>query len=220
MSGLWQPDGRDPTSEIDARDALPVERYHGSPVQVARDLLGCLLVSRRDDGLTAGLIVETEAYGGPEDAASHAAFRRSGPVVAMWGAPGTAYVYVAYGIYPCFNVVTGAPGEASAVLVRAIEPVAGLELMEQRRGTTGARVAAGPGRLSIALGISLEDNGRPLDRPPLWLQPGLRPWGFVSGTRVGVRRAADRPWRFAVAGHPAVSRPVAPGKHANEGRRS
>lgn len=187
---------------------LPVDFYLAPVEEVARALLGCLLISDRSDGCAAGVIVETEAYGGFDDPASHASFRRNGVVRAMWGPPGTAYVYRAYGVYPCFNVVTGPLGEPSAVLIRAIEPVAGLDLIRSRLPTTAAdRIGAGPGKLSLALGVTLADNGRPLDRSPLLIAPGAPVDAIVSGPRIGVRRGTDRPWRFGVAGHRALSRP-------------
>jgi len=176
--------------------------------QVAIDLLGCLLVTAIGGCVTAGWIVEAEAYGGPEDPASHASCRRNGLVQAMWGPPGHAYIYRAYGVFPCFNVVTGLPGEASAVLVRAIEPVVGVEEMARRRSVpAGPRIAAGPGKLGRALGLSIEQNGLSLDRPPVWIQPGRPVEQIDCGQRVGVRRGTDRPWRFGIAGHPALSRP-------------
>src|SRR5690606_27538077 len=145
-----------PAPAPDPARALGASFYERPVVDVARDLLGCLLVSQHDGITTAGLIVETEAYAGPDDPASHAAFRRNGTVTAMWGPPGRAYVYLAYGVYPCFNVVTGPEGEAAAVLIRAIAPVAGIEHMAVRRGgADGPRLASGPGRLAVALGITL-----------------------------------------------------------------
>ncbi|WP_273031968.1 DNA-3-methyladenine glycosylase [Sphaerobacter thermophilus] len=195
----------------DPARALGASFYERPVVDVARDLLGCLLVSQHDGITTAGLIVETEAYAGPDDPASHAAFRRNGTVTAMWGPPGRAYVYLAYGVYPCFNVVTGPEGEAAAVLIRAIAPVAGIEHMAVRRGgADGPRLASGPGRLAVALGITLADNGRALDGPPLWIQPGAPPDCIAAGPRIGVRRGDQRPWRFGIAGHPLLSRPFPP----------
>lgn len=188
--------------------ALGLEWYARPVVQVAIDLLGCLLVTAIGGNVTAGWVVETEAYGGPEDPASHASFRRHGLVRAMWGPPGRAYVYRAYGVFPCFNVVTGRPGEASAVLIRAIEPAVGIEEMAGRLGApAGPRIAAGPGKLGRALGLGVEHNGLPLDRSPVWIQPGRLVDQIVCGQRIGVRRGADRPWRFGVAGHQALSRP-------------
>ncbi len=194
--------------EVDPARALPRTRYARPPEEVARDLLGCLLVCQRPDGVAAGVIVEVEAYGGEEDPASHASFRRNGVVRAMWGPPGHAYVYLAYGMYPCFNVVTGREGEAGAVLVRALAPVVGRDVMARRAGRHPEdRLASGPGRLGRALGVALDDNGRPLDRPPLWIEPWERPRAIVAGPRVGVARGVDRPWRFGIPGHPALSRP-------------
>lgn len=187
--------------------ALPSSFYEQRVDEVARDLLGCLLVSAHEPGVTAGIIVETEAYGGVDDPASHASFRRNGAVRAMWGPAGTAYVYRAYGVYPCFNVVTGRAGEPSAILVRALQPVVGVETMRTRLGTASrSRLTSGPGKLSLALGITLGDNQRPLDAPPLWIQPGVSALAVVAGPRIGVRRALDRHWRFGIAGHPDLSR--------------
>lgn len=193
--------------ERDPACALPVSFYERPAEDVARALLGCVLVSRRPVGLAAGVIVEAEAYGGLDDPASHAAFRRNGHVRLMWGPGGRVYVYRAYGVYPCFNVVTGREGTAEAVLIRALEPVAGLDVMVTRVGAQPeSRLASGPGKLSLALGITLDDNGLPLDRSPLWIEPGEAPASIAVGPRVGVRRAADRPLRFGVAGHPSLSR--------------
>jgi DNA-3-methyladenine glycosylase len=212
VAGAWgqASDGAVAASEpiISPALALALEWYARPAEQVAIDLLGCLLVTAIGGCVTAGWIVEAEAYGGPEDPASHASCRRNGLVQAMWGPPGHAYIYRAYGVFPCFNVVTGLPGEASAVLVRAIEPVVGVAEMARRRGVpAGPRIAAGPGKLGRALGLSIEQNGLPLDRPPVWIQPGRPVEQIDCGQRVGVRRGADRPWRFGIAGHPALSRP-------------
>jgi DNA-3-methyladenine glycosylase len=195
-------------SALDPESALPGSFYARDPVTVARDLLGCTLVSDRPEGVTAGIIVETEAYGDQDDPASHASFRRSGAVRAMWGPDGMVYVYRAYGVYPCFNIVTGPEGVPAAVLIRALEPVTGLDLMARRcRTELNRRIASGPGRLSIAMGICLADNEWHLDCPPLWVQSGRAISEIVTGTRIGVRRGVEQPWRFGVAGHPALSRP-------------
>ena len=193
---------------ISPERALGLDWYARPAEQVAIDLLGCLLVTAIGGHVTAGWVVETEAYGGPEDPASHASFRRHGLVRAMWGPPGRAYVYRAYGVFPCFNVVTGQPGEASAVLIRAIEPAVGIEEMARRLGVpAGPRIAAGPGKLGRALGLAVEYNGLALDRPPVWIQPGRLVEQIACGQRIGVRRGADRLWRFGVDGHPALSHP-------------
>ena len=191
-----------------AREVLPLDWYARDPVAVARDLLGCLLFSERPEGTVAGRIVETEAYGAEDDPASHASFRRNGLVRAMWGPPGTAYVYRAYGVYPCLNVVTGVEGQAGAVLIRALELVAGVELAAERLGKQpGPRLASGPGLTGRALGVTVADNGRPFDRPPLVISDGAPVGAILVGTRIGIRRGVAHPWRFGLAGHPALSKP-------------
>ena len=176
---------------------------------VARDLLGARLVSTVDGALTSGVIVEAEAYHGPDDPASHAATRggRTTRNAAMFGPPGRAYVYRIYGMHWCVNVVTGTEGDPQAVLIRALDPLAGEEEMRRRRG--GALgLASGPGRLCQALGITGALYGHDLTVPPLEVRAG---WVVpdadvaVSG-RIGVRAAADWPLRFFVRGNPGVSR--------------
>lgn len=178
-------------------------------LEVARSLLGHRLVSMIDGVRTVGVIVETEAYGGPDDPASHASTvtgvtHRNR---AMFGPPGRAYVYRSYGVHWCVNVVTGGEGDAQAVLLRGIEPIVGVEGMRRRRGR--GPLGAGPGRLCQALGISGELYGHDLRRPPLELLGG---WKVddehvgVSG-RVGVSAAAGWPYRFYVRGSTGVSRP-------------
>jgi len=179
-------------------------------VEVARALLGARLVSTIGGAATSGVIVETEAYGGADDPASHAATVR-GPTQrnrAMYGPAGRAYVYRIYGLHWCVNVVTGGEGEAQAVLVRGVEPLEGIEIMVGRRaGRTP--LAAGPGRVCEALGISDALYGHDLCLPPLQLRRG---WTVpdvavaVSG-RVGVQTAADLPFRFYVLGSSGVSHP-------------
>lgn len=211
MSGSRQPT---PVPEISHQLALPEPFYARSVMAVARELLGCILATCRETSLTAGRIIEVEAYGGPEDLDSHSAFRRTGLVRAMWGPPGRAYVYRAYGVYPCFNTVTAETGTASAVLIRALEPVVGVETMLQRLGTQGARrIASGPGKLSLALGIGTADNCARLDGPGLWLQADspVSDDSIVVGPRIGVRRGDGRHWRFAIRGHPDLSRPFPDG---------
>jgi DNA-3-methyladenine glycosylase len=187
--------------------ALAKTWYERSVVDVARDLLGCLLVSTLGGTTVAGVIVETEAYDGKDDPASHSAFRRTGVVRAMWGPRGTAYVYRAYGMYPCFNVVAG-PGERpAAVLIRALHPLHNIETMSARTGRKAdARVAAGPGLTGKALGLDLGDNGRSLQEPPLWIQPGTKDVTILSGPRIGITRGVEAEWRFGVRGAPALSR--------------
>jgi DNA-3-methyladenine glycosylase len=183
-------------------------------VAVARRLLGQLLVvPTRDGRRVSGIIVETEAYRGPEDRASHAyGGRRTRRTEPMYAPGGTAYVYFVYGMYHQFNVVTAVADVPHAVLVRALEPVEGLPLMRRRRGGVAPLdLTSGPGKLCIALGID-----RRLDRADLlgdrvWLEPGrrVRPADIAAGPRVGIDYARDwaaRPWRFWLRGNPFVSR--------------
>ncbi len=179
-------------------------------LRVARDLLGCRLVSTIGGHRTSGVIVEVEAYEGADDPASHAATRggRTARNRIMFGPSGRAYVYRSYGMHWCVNVVTGEDGDPQAVLIRGLEPLEGEREMARRRG--GRRpLAAGPGRLCEALGITGELYGHDLSEPPLVLAPGWSlPEAEVATTgRVGVRVAADRPNRFYVRGRPGVSRP-------------
>ena len=194
------------------RRLAPLDRafFARETVVVARDLLGHLLVHETPQGRLVGRIVETEAYRGSDDPASHA-YRLTPRSRIMAGPPGVAYVYFTYGNHFCLNVVTEPEGVAGAVLLRALEPLEGLEVMRARRGLGPAapahRLAAGPGRLTQAMGITRAHNGWDLTRPPLYLAHG-RPGVLVvaSGPRIGIRRGRDRPWRFSIAGHPCVSR--------------
>ena len=213
---------------------LPRGFYARSVLDLARALLGCLLVSETDaDGdcaaqRTVGAIVETEAYLGQEDRASHARAGLTRRTAPMFGEPGHAYVYLVYGMHSCLNVVGDVPGRAGAVLLRAVEPVSGVELMRQRRGSAGsagpdARLAAGPARLCQAFGITRQLDGHDLTAGTrLWLAappPGAPRLLILEGTRIGVAYAgewAERPWRFGVAGSASLSRPF-PGA-VNEGR--
>jgi DNA-3-methyladenine glycosylase len=189
---------------------LPRAFYLRPARVVARDLLGCALVSRRGAALTAGRIVETEAYLGPEDGASHAAFRPASHAL-FYGEGGIAYVFLNYGVHHCLNAITGPAGRPGCVLIRALDPAAGLDLMARRRGVpaTCRRLASGPGNLTRALGVTLRDNGTDLTAGRLTIEPpppGRRRFAIASGPRIGITRAADLPLRFWIAGHPAVSR--------------
>jgi len=186
---------------------LPRTFFARSTLVVARELLGRLLVHETPQGVLVGRIVEVEAYRGPSDPASHA-YRRTPRSRIMWGRPGLAYVYFTYGNHYCMNAVTELDGVAGAVLVRAVEPLAGLEVMRANRKVTDDRLLCrGPGRLTQAMGISREHNGADLTRPPLYLARGGRTrLPVASGPRIGIRAAADRPWRFYIDGSRFVSR--------------
>lgn len=191
---------------------LPRAFYARGPVTVARALLGRLLVREAPGGRGArviGRIVEVEAYGGARDAASHAYHGETARTRTMFGPPGHAYVYLIYGMHHCLNVVTGGNGRASAVLIRALEPVAGLETMARRRGVRDAdRLARGPGCVGQALGLTRAHDGLDLTRGPLWLAdvpPRRQGRRIARGPRIGISRAAECPWRFFLAGHPCVS---------------
>jgi DNA-3-methyladenine glycosylase len=195
--------------------ALDRAFYDRDTLSVARDLLGCRLVHETPRGRAAGRIVEVEAYHGEEDPACHAAAGRTARTDPLYGLPGYAYVYFIYGMYHCFNVVTRAEGHPSAVLVRALEPLEGLELMRERRasrrraargGLSDRELANGPGKLCDALGIALEENRADLIASTLWIEPGERPAAIVWTPRVGISVGTDRFWRCFVKGSPHVSR--------------
>ena len=174
---------------------------------VAQGLLGCLLVSELPEGRTSGRIVETEGYLGPEDPASHAARLRRGRVTAMWGPPGVAYVYRSYGMHAMLNVVCEPEGQTGAVLVRALEPIEGVEWMWLRRSVGELRLlCSGPGRLCQAMGIGLDDHGRNLVTDErFWIEAGAGPKGVTVGSRIGITRGVEQLWRFFETGSRFVS---------------
>jgi DNA-3-methyladenine glycosylase len=186
---------------------LPREFFARPPDLVARDLLGCFLISELGGELTGGRIVEAEAYFGADDPASHAARLRVGRVTSMFGPPGVAYVYRSYGIHAMLNAVAHEPAAAGAVLIRALEPLWGVDAMRVRRGGVSDRLlCSGPGRLCQALAIGLDDHGLDLTTGlRLWMSPGERPESIRVGGRIGVGRAADAPLRFFQADNPFVS---------------
>jgi DNA-3-methyladenine glycosylase len=181
--------------------------YERPTVDVARDLLGWLLISVAPEGITTGRIVETEAYHGADDPASHAARLKSGRVEVMRGEPGIAYIYRSYGIHAMLNVVAKPAGETGAVLIRALEPLTGIALMRERRGVVDERLlCSGPGKLCQALGIPLDLHGLDLvssDR--LWIARGDPVAAISTSGRIGISRAQHEPWRFWVSGNPHVS---------------
>lgn len=181
--------------------------YERDVAEVACDLLGCYVVRGRGNALVGGRIVETEAYGGPGDPGSHADRAPSGRARIMFGPAGVAYVYFTYGMHFCMNAVTGPEGVASAVLLRAIEPVWGARRM--RRGAPPALaeslLGSGPGRLCRALGIDRRHNGTDLRRGQVRILRGSAGAEIHSGTRVGLSADDGREWRFWVPS-PSVSR--------------
>jgi DNA-3-methyladenine glycosylase len=183
------------------------ESFFRRPSQdVARELLGAELYV---DGV-GGRIVEVEAYDHTDPAAHGYGNRRSERNASMFLTGGHAYVYRSYGIHWCLNFVCGDEGVASAVLVRALEPLRGLDVMKRRRGMENARLlCAGPGRLCQALAITRDHDGLPLDRPPFSVRArGVVP-EIVTGPRIGLTKAVDVPWRYGVAGSRFLSRPFA-----------
>lgn len=186
---------------IASPEALGRDFFERHPVEAARDLIGAILLVE-DAG---GRIVETEAYC-RDDPASHSFRGPTARNAAMFGPPGRAYVYRSYGLHWCLNFVCGAePG--GAVLLRAVEPLAGLDRMRERRGVRDPKLlCAGPGRLCQALGVTGAENGLALDAPPFRIEARRAFCEIVAGTRIGISRAADVPWRFGLAGSPFLSR--------------
>lgn len=184
--------------------------YDRETETVARELLGKVLECRTPEGLTSGTIVETEAYVGEHDPACHAAAGRTRRTRPLYGRPGLSYVYFIYGMHWCFNAVTRAKGLPSAVLVRAVEPLAGIELMRERRGpgARGVAVANGPGKLCEALGIDGSMNALSLQRGSLVIREGrdIDTEQIVAGPRIGISKAVDWPLRFFIDGNAWVSR--------------
>jgi DNA-3-methyladenine glycosylase len=177
-----------------------------SALSAAPALLGWKLVHDSAEGRTAGYIVETEAYT-MEDPASHTFGGPTARNAAMFEAAGTIYVYFTYGMHYCVNIVTGDKGYGQAVLIRALEPVEGIELMQQRRGTGDIHsLTNGPAKLVQAMGINKELYGSHISQGPLLLEPGVETKEIIQTTRVGIKKAIDQPWRFYVAGNPYVSK--------------
>jgi DNA-3-methyladenine glycosylase len=186
---------------------LDREFFARPTVEVARALLGQIVISDTPEGRTSGRIVETEAYLGPDDPASHAARLKQGRVEAMWGEPGIAYVYRSYGVHAMLNIVTEPAGETGAVLIRALEPLAGISMMQLRRGVDRLHLlCSGPGRLCQALGIGLDLHGTDLvTSERLWLAPGETVTEISASGRIGISRGQEHPWRFWMSGNPHVS---------------
>jgi DNA-3-methyladenine glycosylase len=175
-----------------------------SPHEVAPELIGAELLV---DGV-GGVIVEVEAYDHEDPAAHGFGNRRTPRNASMFLAGGHAYVYRSYGIHWCLNVVCCEAGTAGAVLIRALEPTRGLDQMAERRGLTDVRLlCSGPGRLTQALGVTHAHDGLRFDRPPFSLRARRAAVEIVTGPRIGITKAVDRPWRYGLAGSRFVSRP-------------
>jgi DNA-3-methyladenine glycosylase len=174
--------------------------------EVARDLVGCTLAV----GPTAGIIVETEAYDAT-DPACHAYIGRTARNEVLFGPPGIAYVYLSYGIHSLLNAVAEPEGSAAAVLIRALEPTEGIDLMRERREQERTEdLCSGPGKLTEALGVGLDLDGADLLAPPFELSDREPAWDaaeIVTGPRIGITKAAELPWRYCAAGSRFVSRP-------------
>lgn len=180
-----------------AEARLPADWFHRDAVTVARELVGCALVHRK----RAGMIVETEAYLGPDDAASHARFGPTARTSVMFGPGGISYVYLCYGIHQMFNIVTGRAGEGQAVLIRAVAPLVGLP--------ADPSVGRGPGKVTKALLLDRRHDRKDLAKGQLYVARHATPPALASGPRIGVDYAGEwaaRPLRFWWRDHPAVSR--------------
>lgn len=195
---------------------LPKDFYARPTLEVAHDLIGKVLAHRTAEGTTAGVIVEVEAYIGEDDPACHAAAGRTARNEPLYGPPGRAYVYVNYGLHHLVNAVTESEGAPAAVLIRALAPLDGLDLMQARRArlrwragkspVPAAALCRGPGNLSAAMGIDLAQNQCRLYTRPLTIEDrGITPGPVVWGPRVGISKAVERLWRVFVERHPSVS---------------
>jgi len=187
-------------------DRLPYSFYARPTVEVARELLGKVLVH----GNASGRIVETEAYLGLEDAAAHSYSGITLRTKVIFGPPGHAYVYLIYGVYECLNIVAEPAGLPGCVLIRAIEPLTGIPLMRRRRPRIKRveDLANGPGKLTLALGITRRENGADLTKSALQVHSPPIEEVFAIGVspRIGITKAADRPLRYYIRGNPFVSR--------------
>jgi DNA-3-methyladenine glycosylase len=188
---------------------LTAEFYERPVLEVARELIGCVV----EHGASSGVIVETEAYHDSEPAC-HAFVGLTTRTSTLFGAPGRAYVYRSYGIHALLNAVCEPPGIGAAVLIRALEPLTGIDAMRRRRGLQrDLDLCSGPGKLTQALDVELRHNGLDLTTGPLLIRPRQQAWRapqILAGPRVGITKAAELPWRFSVAGSPYVSRPRPP----------
>lgn len=180
--------------------------YAAPTLTVAQKLLGQMLVRRCPQGERAGIIVETEAYT-QDDPACHASRGQTRRNSVMFGPPGMAYVYFIYGMHYCFNAVTAREGIGEAVLIRALEPITGIQLMREARKTENAKLlCAGPSRLCKALDITLEQNGVDLSGDEIYIQAGIKPESIIITPRIGISAGQALPYRFYISGNPFVSK--------------
>lgn len=189
-------------------DRLPRAFFAREPTAVAHDLIGCVIVRIVNGVRVSGRIVETEAYGDATDLASHTAIYRISREGVMHAEPGTIYVYRSYGIHYCVNIVAHVPGTAGAALIRAVDPVEGAAIMARRRGVpqTGP-VATGPGRVTQALAITLDDNHRDVVvSNDIFIVARAAPIMVKHSRRIGITRDVEREWRFFDPSSKAVSR--------------
>ena len=198
-------------SELLAATRLPARSFYARPtVEVARSLLGTVLLHRTDEGLLAGVIVEVEAYLGQDDPAAHSSAGRTARTRVIFGDPGHAYVYKIYGLHHCLNVVAEPGGTPGCVLVRALEPVCGIDAMRSRRvaARRADQIASGPAKLTQAMGIGIESYGADLLGEPLSIRlPHKEPEVKVRTTkRIGIRKAQELDLRFFIADNEHVSR--------------
>jgi DNA-3-methyladenine glycosylase len=192
--------------ELASGERLDVSFFDRSVHLVARELIGCRLFFAG----CGGVIVETESYE-RDDPACHAYVGLTDRTAVLFGPPGRSYVYLSYGIHSLLNFVAEPKGEAAAVLIRALEPTAGIERMRARRGERPDRdLCSGPGKLTEALGIGLDQNDADLTRDPFLLLSPAEDWHgeVLTGPRIGITKAVDRPWRFCAADNPNVSKPA------------
>lgn len=184
--------------------------YNRETEIVARELLGAVLECRTPEGVASGRIVETEAYLGEHDLACHAAVGKTERTAPLYGPPGIAYVYFIYGMYWCFNAVTRAEHDPAAVLIRALEPLDGIDLMWRRRSKVKRAIdlANGPGKLCLALGITGEMTWKPLQRPPILIRSSdaIADRDVVVTPRVGITQWAEAPLRYFIRDNPFVSK--------------
>ncbi|HYK74626.1 MAG TPA: DNA-3-methyladenine glycosylase [Pseudoneobacillus sp.] len=189
---------------------LPPSFYQIPTLELAQTLLGCILIKNTDEGISSGYIVETEAYIGPSDRAAHSFNnKRTKRTEVMYGDSGHTYTYTMH-THCLVNVVSGTENAPEAVLIRALEPLDGIDLMVIRRGTDHIlNLTSGPGKLTKALGINMNDYGHPLWTEPLYIAKGYEPTSISNGKRIGIANsgeAKDYPWRFWITDNPFVSR--------------